>query len=213
MNDAEDRIKVALVNDYELVVAGLNRLLEPHRSAIEVVELDVRATPDSPVDVALFDTYGQPGLGIDRIQDLVATDHVAAVAVYTWNLSPSAREAALRAGARGLLAKAAPARQLARDLVRVANGEYVDNAGASGGSGHPQSTWPGARWGLSPRESEVLALLSTGMSNRDMAESLYVSENTIRTHLKGVFRKLGVHNRSQAVAKALGDPSFGIRPR
>jgi DNA-binding CsgD family transcriptional regulator len=49
------------------------------------------------------------------------------------------------------------------------------------------------------------------MPNRAMAEALFVSENTVRTHLKAVFRKLGVTNRSQAVARALGDESFATR--
>jgi DNA-binding CsgD family transcriptional regulator len=49
------------------------------------------------------------------------------------------------------------------------------------------------------------------MPNRAIAEALFVSENTVRTHLKAVFRKLGVTNRSQAVARALGDESFASR--
>jgi DNA-binding NarL/FixJ family response regulator len=49
------------------------------------------------------------------------------------------------------------------------------------------------------------------MPNKAIAEALFVSENTVRTHLKAVFRKLGVTNRSQAVARALGDESFATR--
>ena len=54
-------------------------------------------------------------------------------------------------------------------------------------------------------------MLATGMPNRAIAEALFVSENTVRTHLKAVFRKLSVTNRSQAVARALADPSFVTR--
>jgi len=50
--------------------------------------------------------------------------------------------------------------------------------------------WPGSKWGLTARESEALALVATGMPNRALAEALFVSENTVRTHLKAVFRNL-----------------------
>jgi LuxR family maltose regulon positive regulatory protein len=56
-----------------------------------------------------------------------------------------------------------------------------------------------------------LALLAVGMANRGIAEALFVSENTVRTHLKAVFRKLAVTSRSQAVARAVADPSFVTR--
>jgi two-component system, NarL family, response regulator LiaR len=54
---------VAIGNDYELIVAGVSAMLAPHRNRVGVVELDVHQDPERAVDVALFDTYGQPGLG------------------------------------------------------------------------------------------------------------------------------------------------------
>ncbi len=56
-------LRVAIVNDYELIVAGLSAMLAPHRTRVDVVELDVDQDPEHAVDVALFDSYGQPGLG------------------------------------------------------------------------------------------------------------------------------------------------------
>jgi DNA-binding CsgD family transcriptional regulator len=95
-------------------------------------------------------------------------------------------------------------------LQAVAAGDTVE-------TGRFRSTrlgvWPGVHWGLSARESETLALLTTGMPNRAIADALFVSENTVRTHLKSIFRKVGVSNRSQALARALADPSLAVLHR
>ena len=59
--------------------------------------------------------------------------------------------------------------------------------------------WPGREIGLTERESELLSLLATGMTNRELGDHLYVSENTIKTQLRHLYAKLDVRNRSQAV--------------
>ena len=205
---APDRpLRLSIVNDYELIVAGLGTMLQPYADRVAVVEFDVRAEPEQTVDLVLFDTFGQPSLGLPRIRSMVESGRVGAVVVYTWTLSDSGRAAALEAGARGLVAKSLPTARLVGALEAVAAGEVVDT-----GEFRPPGPgrWPGIDWGLTARESETLALLATGMGNRAIAEALYVSENTVRTHLKSVFRKLGVKSRSQAVARALTDASFTL---
>jgi DNA-binding NarL/FixJ family response regulator len=203
-----DQVRVAIVNDYEVIVAGVLSMLAPYSRRVDVVELAVRQDPEDDVDVALFDAYGQPGLGVGRIRSLAQDDNVGAVAVYTWNLTKAGRESAYRAGARGLIAKSLPAAAVVDALRALAHGKMVETEGFRGGR---QGAWPGSQWRLSSRESEVLALLATGMPNQAIADALFVSENTVRTHLKAVFRKLSVTNRSQAVARALSDPSFTAR--
>jgi DNA-binding NarL/FixJ family response regulator len=201
-------LRVAIVNDYEVVVAGVQGMLSPYSRQVAVVELDVQEDPSQAVDVALFDTYGQPGLGLGRVRSLARNRHVGAVAVYTWNMTESALDAAHDAGASAVLAKTLPARQLVASLEALAGGQSVEPARfrtAKTGS------WPGAHWGLSARESETLALVATGMPNRAIANAMFVSENTVRTHLKSIFRKLGVSNRSQALARAFADPTFAVR--
>ena len=83
------------------------------------------------------------------------------------------------------------------------------------GSPHPGAgyRWPFKDVALTPRESEVLALLAEGLSNRDIASALYVSAETVTTHLRRVFAKLGVRSRSQAVSRALRDESFARQVR
>jgi NarL family two-component system response regulator LiaR len=201
-------LRVALANDYELVLAGLARLLEPYGDRVAVSELDVRRGPEQPCDVCLFDTYGRADDGLAQVERLAEDPRVGAVAVYTWVLRPSLERAYVAAGARGVVSKTLPAADLVVALERLARGELVL---ARGPRRDGDTTWPGRKWLLTRRESEVLALLTTGMSNREIAAALFLSEHTVRSHLKAIFRKLQVANRSQAATSAILDPDFARR--
>ncbi|MCU1426002.1 MAG: helix-turn-helix transcriptional regulator, partial [Actinomycetia bacterium] len=117
---ASGPVRVALVNDYEIVLRGLESMLRPFRDRVVVVELDIAHNPEHVVDVALFDTYGHPKLGHDRIAELARDPHVGAVAVYTWSVSPQRSDAARAAGARGVLAKSMPADALVDAILQIA---------------------------------------------------------------------------------------------
>ncbi|HTK17645.1 MAG TPA: response regulator transcription factor [Acidimicrobiia bacterium] len=196
---------MALVNDFELVLRGLAGMLDPFRDRLRVVELDVGTRPKQSVDVALFDTYGHPHNGIDRIRALADDPRVGAVVVYTWAITSEQCEAALAAGARGVIAKSEPAEALVRALIAIDGGELVVSPNFRRPHGY---TWPGHDLGLTARESEVAAFLSEGMSNRDMADALLISEHTVKSHLKAIFQKTGVASRAQAVARIAADPRF-----
>ena len=75
-------------------------------------------------------------------------------------------------------------------------------------SGVPWQVWPGAHLGLTHRESEVLALLVSGHSNKGVAAKLVVSEDTVKTHIRGLYRKLGVSDRGGAISVALREGVF-----
>src|SRR3954447_10962874 len=117
--------RVALVNDYELVVRGLAAMLDPFRDRVRIVELDVGTNPDHVVDLALFDTYGHPHNGVDRVHELASDRRVGAVVVYTWAITNQECDAAVAAGARGVLAKSEPAESLVHSLLAVDGGELV----------------------------------------------------------------------------------------
>lgn len=201
---------MALVNDYEVIVAGIKRMLEPFSAWVEVVELDVECNPDHTVEVALFDSFGRSHLGIERVRSLVKEAKVGSVAVYTWTVAPAHRQELIEAGAQGVISKSVSAESLVEALLAVDRGEVVVCGGFRGRSEQP--AWPGWGWDLTLRESEVLALLSTGMRNTEIADALFLSENTVRTHLKSLYRKLGVSNRTQAAARVLASPEFAVRP-
>jgi len=197
--------RVALVNDYELVLRGLAAMLDPFRDRLRVVELDVGTSPEHSVDVALFDTYGHPRNGIDRVRLLANDERVGGVVVYTWAITNEQCEAAIAAGARGVIAKSEPAESLVHSLLKIDEGEVVVSPVFRRPHGY---TWPGHDLGLTARESEVAAFLAEGLSNREMADALAISEHTVKSHLKAIFQKTGVASRAQAVARIAGDPRF-----
>jgi two-component system, NarL family, response regulator LiaR len=199
------RTRVALVNDYEIVLRGLEAMLRPFHDRIEVIELDVERNPDQAVDVALFDTYGHPRLGLDRVAALSHDPHVGAVAVYTWSFTPERFDAARAAGAGGVLAKSMPAEALVDAIQQIASKEEFVSAHFGRSVRQP---WPGYDLGLTLRESEVALFLSKGLRNRDIASALWVSENTVKTHLKSIFQKTSVTSRAEAIVHISRDTSF-----
>src|SRR6478609_8368307 len=96
--------RVAIVNDYEMVVAAVAAMLAPHHERVHIVELDSGLPVISDVDVILYDTFGQiQGDGVD-LEDLVhGTD--ARVVIFSWNLQPELVEKAIKRGASGYLSK------------------------------------------------------------------------------------------------------------
>lgn len=196
---------MALVNDFELILRGLAGMLDPLRDRLLIVELDVGTNPEYRVDIALFDTYGHARGGIDRVRSLATDPRVGAVVVYTWSLPPGQLDAVLAAGARGVLSKSTPAEALADAFSAIDAGEIVVNPVFSRSR---DRSWPGNEFGLTARESEVAALLADGLSNHAMADALYISEHTVKGHLKAIFQKTGVASRTQAVARIVEDADF-----
>lgn len=189
---------MAIVNDYEVVVAGLARMFDRYRDRVELVELAANADLAAAADVVLYDTYSQPQ--IDRLDlDRVLRDPgVERLVIYSWNTQSELIDLARKLGAGGYLSKTVPAADLVDALERVHGGEFVVQvAGLDelmiGGD------WPGRGEGLTQRESEVVALVTQGLSNREIAERTFLSINSVKAYLKTSYRKMRVSSRSQAV--------------
>jgi DNA-binding NarL/FixJ family response regulator len=126
-----------------------------------------------------------------------------AIVVFSFSDHPQVVRQALDAGARGFVSKAAPAAEIIEAITTAARGErFVSTHRTRHAVVDETLRWPGREIGLTERESELLALLPTGMTNRELGDRLYVSANTVKTQLRSLYRKLGVHNRAQAVAVA-----------
>jgi len=191
-----ERIRLAIVDDYAVVVAGVAAFLADQR--VDVVETGVAEPVISDVDIVLYDTFGQiDGQGID-LADFVR-DSGAKVVIYSWNLQPKLIAQALRDGARGYLSKVLTGPQVVRALDRVMRGEVVVLTGDHESSAGDEGDWPGRAAGLTSREAEVVALITQGLSNQDIAARIYVSINTVKTCIRMAYRKMGVTSRSQAV--------------
>ena len=196
-------IRIAIVNDYELVVAGLAAALAPYADVIDVVELEVRSpVVVYDVDVVLYDTFGQPQGDVAELEKLVA-DSEARVVVFSWNVQPELVARTLAHGAAGYLSKGLSARELVEGIQKVHAGEVVVPPGVDAIDVLPATEWPGHDAGLSAREAEVLALITQGYSNREIAERSYLSINSVKTYVRAAYRKIGVTRRSQAVVWGL----------
>ncbi len=191
-------IRMAVVNDYEVVVHGVAAMLRSYTDRIEVVELDADASVVSPVDIALYDTFAQPPGNHEAVSRLVANPRVSKVVVYTWNLDSTLERASLQVGACGYLSKRLTAADLVSALEAVHLGEVTVSAEDS--SRAPVGgDWPGREEGLTPRESEVLALIAQGMSNKEILERTGLSINSVKSYIRTCYRKIDVTSRSRAV--------------
>jgi two-component system, NarL family, response regulator LiaR len=203
-------IRVALVNDYLIVLEGLRALLRSSEPEIAIIEFDIKKGPRQAVDVTLLDTYGEfQSLG-ERVRALSADPTNGAIVVFSFSDRPEAVQHAMTAGAQGFILKAVPRQPIIDGIKAAAGGDRVVLTHRSQHSQIDEALrWPGRDIGLTERESEILSLLSTGMTNRELGRNLYVSENTIKTHLRSLYAKLGVRSRTQAASLAgqgiLGD--------
>jgi DNA-binding NarL/FixJ family response regulator len=194
-------VTVALLNDYEVVVRGLASMLEPYRQRVEVVELNIDdGPPHREVDVALIDTFGTQDHALGRARRVVEDRVARAVMIYTWDAGPALRDEVLSLGLNGMVVKSVSAEELVSAIERVAAGEVVISEGPptarrSGGFDPPGP--------LSERETEVLVLLAQGLTNRQIAEALFLSPETVKTYVSRLYAKLGVSNRASAVVWAM----------
>lgn len=194
-------IRVTLVNDYEVVVLGFNQMFRNYDD-IEVVKLLVNVDVTHPVDIAMYDSFAQGERYAEAVVDLLDNDAVGKVVIYTWTMSEHLIEWAKGAGVAGCLSKEMPAHELVAALRHIhAGGHYFSRLATT--SAPVGGEWPGREEGLSYREAEMLSLLVQGLSNAEIASSLYLSPNSVKTYIRSAYRKIGVQRRSQAIVWAL----------
>ncbi|MGD9961466.1 response regulator transcription factor [Nocardioides sp.] len=204
-------IRIAVVDDYEVVVAGVASMFAGFRDRIEVVELDNQVPVVSDVDIVLLDTFALVegrGLGLSRL----VRPGGPKVVVFTWPEDNRSAASALDQGAVGHLSKAMPAQELVAALEEIHAGSVITRAPVEPRADADLGDWPGREWGLTPRESEVLALIAQGLSNQDIAGAIYVSINSVKSYIRSAYRKIGVERRSNAVLWAL-QHGFGLQPK
>jgi DNA-binding NarL/FixJ family response regulator len=164
-----------------------------------VVEIDTNESVDDPVDIVLYDSFAQPESDHDDIGVLIENPRARHVVVYTWNFHPVLIDSALRKGAHGYLSKTLPARDLVTALEAVHAGDIVISEPPRRARAANGLDWPGRREGLSDREAEILALITQGRSNAEVAVLTFLSPNTVKSYIRMVYRKIDVASRTQAV--------------
>ncbi len=200
-------LRLVLVDDQSLMREAFRTILESHDieivgeaadggAAVEVVR---RTRPD----VVLMDVRMPGRDGIDATAELRRTDPDIPVLILTTFDDDDGLYGALSAGARGFLLKNTDVDQLVAGVHRVAAGESVLDPAVTARViarvGTPSPTASARVDGLTEREKDVLALLSEGLSNAEIAQRIGSEASTVKTHVSRVLAKLGVRDRVQAV--------------
>jgi DNA-binding NarL/FixJ family response regulator len=185
----EQPLRLAIVSRQEVVARGLTAMLADYPDRITVVALASVYGRLKGVDVVLYDSHGlhrSDGGDLDHL--IQKTD--AKVLVYSRDMRPDLRARAIARGADGWVSMSTHAPELVEAIERAADGKPQEE----------QVDWIGHEAGLSPREVEVLSLVTLGMSNQDIADRLFLTINTLKSHIRQAYKKIGVGSRAQAVA-------------
>ena len=193
------------MDDYDVVVQGLARMFEPFADRVHVVEVSTNQPGVEPVDIALIDSFAQTR----DINEVLAEANARRHVFYSWSLEPDLIKTWARFGVVGFLDKRLDAEVLVDALERINNGEMVSTVDYPPSAGVDIGDWPGRGFGLSAREAEVIALITQGLANEDIASRMYVSTNTVKTYIRSAYRKLGVDSRTRAVLWGI---DHGFRP-
>lgn len=174
-------------------------MLAPFGDRIQVIELQAGDVPDGPADVVLFDTFAAYRDALTRIDELTERPDLGRIVLYTWDLPEAFAEDVSKRHVDAIVLKSTTGEELVEALERTVAGDppsLDDQDKAS------------AAITLTDRELEVLALVAVGASNAEIAEQLYLSIDTVKTHLRKLYAKLGVRNRTEAALRA---PDFGLQ--
>ena len=218
--DAPPAIRTVLVDDHEMVLYGLQAMLTHFPEDVCVVatatseQKALAAVAEHEPDLVLCDVRIGRGSGIDLVAEWQRVRPDLKVVLLTAYEDEHYLFQALRAGAAGYILKRIDAHELVRHLHRVMEGDVVIDPALAGRVAMSAARmnageyWPGSDRGLTQRESEVLQLLVDGLSNKTIAQRLVISEDTVKTHIRGLYRKLEVSDRGGAVAVALREGLF-----
>ncbi|WP_227462685.1 MULTISPECIES: response regulator transcription factor [Nocardia] len=228
MSEGQEPLRVLVVDDQQVMREGLVALLGLV-DEVRVVgaagdgEQALRAVAETGPDVVLMDLRMPVLDGVEATRRIAADHPGTAVLVLTTYADDASIVSALRAGARGYLTKDAGRAEIVAAIRAAAAGQSTFDATVSqrlvdaliGARDRPTPSAPAAGTpnpdGLTAREAEVVALITRGLSNAEIAAHLFVSPATVKTHINNAFAKIGARNRADAVRYSyrhgLADPT------
>ncbi len=212
-----DVVRVLIVDDHTLFRRGIAAVLANQENlevvgeAVDGLEAIEKAKEIAP-DVILMDLNMPNCSGLEATQALQTEMPQVNILVLTVSDKEEDLFAAIKFGAKGYLLKNTEPEELIHAIFHIAQGgvivsplmattlltEFKDLS-----AGVERESILGTEADLSPREGEVLQLVAQGASNKKIADSLFISENTVKTHLRSIMEKLHLANRSQAAAYAV----------
>lgn len=205
-------IRVAIADDQALIRSGLRALLQTFEG-LEVIgeaadgEQAVSLVSELRPDVLLLDVRMPRLTGLEVLHKLGEVGPLPATLLLTTFEDDGALVTGIRAGARGFLLKGVTAETLVEAIHTVASGESYLFASLATMAQQDSAGWRADAYEepipLTPREREILKLMTSGISNRQIASALSLSEGTVRNHASTIFSKLGVTDRTRAILHAL----------
>jgi two-component system response regulator DevR len=212
VHETDTKIRVILMDDHELVRRGLVDLLKSEADITVVGEAGtaaeaVRRIPSTRPDVALLDGRLPDGSGIDVCREIRSTDPSIRCVILTSFDDDEALFAAIMAGASGYLLKEVGGSNLVAGIRQVAAGHSLIDPAVT------QKLLDRLRNPvketskldqLTPREKEILNLITDGYTNRQIGEKLYLAEKTVKNYVSILLTKLGMQRRTQAAVYGAG---------
>ena len=203
-------IRLLLVDDHEVVRVGLRTVLHNHQGITVVGEAGtkaaaVRAAKRLRPDIVLMDVRLPDGSGVEACRAILASHPTTRIIFLTSFSDDESALAAVLAGAQGYVLKAIDSSLLIRSIREVSNGQSILNPALTQRALDWIKAWP-AQAGpvrgqsLSLQEERVLALVAEGLTNKEIATAMQLSDKTVKNYLANMFQKLHISRRAQAAA-------------
>ena len=199
--------RVLIVEDHQVVAEGLAALIEDQKDMTVVgragsVEESISKATELAPDVILMDFRLNDGTGADAAVAIRQVRPDSKLIFLTREDSDAARFAALESGAAGFIHKSQAAQEVVDAIRTVAVGGSLFTPRSISTLLNKRREVESQLERLTPREKEVLRLMAEGMPSRDIADKLGISYTTVRTHIRSLGSKMGVHSKLEAIVKA-----------
>jgi two-component system NarL family response regulator len=207
MGGAVREVVVLLVDDHLVLAEALAAALRTHPEAQTVLVAScgvegARLALEQRPDMILVDYMLPDCSGVELVETLLRVSPSSRIAMLTAADTDEVLSAAVRAGVSGFISKSEPLARVVQAIIAVAHGDVVLPQQAVLALLRSQPTTSRTDNPLTPRECEVLKAVSEGVSNREIAASLYVSVHTVRNHVSNILRKLDAHSKLEALVTA-----------
>ena len=201
-------IRLLLVDDHQVVRVGLRTVLHNNQGIIVVGEAEsktgaVRAAKRLKPDIVLMDVRLPDGSGVEAAREILARSPTTGILFLTSYADDDSVLAAVLAGAQGYVLKDIDAGLLIRSIHAVSNGQStldpaLTQRALEWNKAGPVQTGPARERSLAPQEERVLALVADGLTNKEIAAAMQLSDKTVKNYLANMFQKLRISRRAQA---------------
>jgi two-component system response regulator DevR len=203
-------IRLLLVDDHEVVRVGLRTVLHNNQGITVVGEAGskaaaVRAVKRLKPDIVLMDVRLPDGSGVEASRDILIGHPTTRLIFLTSYANDESAMTAVLAGAHGYVLKNIDSGLLIRSIRRVSNGQSIFNPAliqraSSARRASPAQVRPMQAQSLAPQEERILALMAEGLTNKEIAAAMQLSDKTVKNYIANMFQKLHISRRAQAAA-------------